>query len=139
MSAPLLDVEVYADQEEDVQALFAELAEDEESDELPPIIQDEVPEWDTWGRGGVTVPLLSQLSKAKNGLEDAQIAYCGAVAAHAEVKRVLELAAKYAALDEAEDALTEARCALEVARLEWDLTRYQVRVLEVAVPVEVAA
>lgn len=38
MSALWLDVEVYADREEDVRALFAELAEEDEgaSDELPP-------------------------------------------------------------------------------------------------------
>ena len=105
----------------------------------------------------MTAPLLSQLARAKNGLEDAQIALCGAVTAHAEAKRVLELAeavklcegvegkndqersaklrlelrSECAALAEAEDALTEARCAFEVARLEWDLARYQLRVLEV--------
>ncbi len=101
-------------------------------------------------------PLLSQLARAKNGLEDAQIALCGAVTAHAEAKRALELAEAVAlcagvegrndkeraaklrlelrgeceALAEAEDALTEARCSFEVARLEWDLARYSVRVLE---------
>ncbi len=110
-------------------------------------------------------PLLSQLTAAKNGLEDAQIALCGAVTAHAEAKRVLELgeavklcegvegrndkersaklrlelSAECAALAEAEDALTEVRCAFEVARLEWDLARYNVRVLEVAIPLGVAA
>lgn len=99
--------------------------------------------------------LLSQLSAAKNGLEDAQIAFCGALTAHAEAKRGLELAeaiklcegvegkneaqrdaklrlelsAEYTALAEAEDALTEARCALEVARLEWELARHQSRIL----------
>ena len=104
----------------------------------------------------MTAPLLSQLATAKNGLEDAQIAYCGAVTAHAEAKRILEraeaylicegvegknerersarlqleLTAGYSGLHEAEDALTEARCALEVARLEWDLARYQLRALE---------
>ncbi len=103
------------------------------------------------------MPLLSQLTAAKNGLEDAQISLCGAVTAHAEAKRALELAeavklcagiegrnekeraaklrlelrVECAALAEAEDALTEARCAFEVARLEWDLARYQLRVLEV--------
>ncbi len=108
------------------------------------------------GRGGVSAPLLSQLKAAKNGLEDAQITLCGAVTAHAEAKRGLELSkalklcegvdgkndkertaklrleltSEYAALAEAEDALTEARCAFEVARLEWDLARYQVRALE---------
>ena len=100
--------------------------------------------------------LLSQLTTAKNGLEDAQIALCGAVTAHAEAKRTLdlseavklcegvegrnekervaklrlELRVECAALAEAEDALTEARCSLEVARLEWDLARYQLRALE---------
>ena len=101
-------------------------------------------------------PLLSQLTQAKNGLEDAQITLCGAVTAHAEAKRTLELAealklsegvkgrnekeraanlrlalgADYILLARAEDALTEARCAYELARLEWDLCRYQVRTLE---------
>jgi hypothetical protein len=42
MSALLLDVEVYADREEELMALFAELAEEGGADEeLPPIIQDE--------------------------------------------------------------------------------------------------
>ncbi len=46
------DVEMYSDREEDLQKLFAELAaEDGADDELPPILQDEVPgdDWDTWG------------------------------------------------------------------------------------------
>ena len=56
MSALYLDVEVYADREEDVRALFAELAQEDGVDtdpsggtgeELPPIIQDEVP-CDDW-------------------------------------------------------------------------------------------
>ena len=101
----------------------------------------------------MTAPLLSQLIAAKNNLEDAQITLCGAVTAHAEAKRGLELSearmlyegvdgknekertaklrlelsAEYTALAEAEDALTEARCAFEVARLEWELVRYQLR------------
>ena len=104
----------------------------------------------------MSAPLLSQLTKAKNGLENAHITLCGAVTAHAEAKRALELAealklcegvegkneaqrdarmrlelsAEHTALAEAEDALTEARCAYEVARLEWDLARYQIRALE---------
>jgi hypothetical protein len=49
MSAPWLDVEVLADREEELQALFAELAEEGADDELPRIIQDEGLEWDTWG------------------------------------------------------------------------------------------
>lgn len=51
MSALWLDVEVLADQEEDLEALFAALhAEDEGADdELPPIIQDELPMQDFWG------------------------------------------------------------------------------------------
>ena len=45
-----LDIEFYADREEDLEALFAELAaEDGADDELPPIIQDEVPAQDFWG------------------------------------------------------------------------------------------
>ncbi len=112
----------------------------------------------------IASPLLSQLSAAKNGLEDAQIAYCGAVTAHAEAKRALELAesrktcdgvdgknerersaklrlelsTEYTALAEAEDALTEARCSLEVARLEWELARYKVRASETSM-VDMAA
>ena len=109
-------------------------------------------------------PLLSQLTAAKNSLEDAQITLCGAVTAHAEAKRGLELSealklcegvdgknerertaklrlelsSEYTALAEAEDALTEARCGYELARLEWDLARYSVRVLETQVFREVA-
>jgi hypothetical protein len=101
----------------------------------------------------MTAPLLSQLEHAKNGLEDAQIAHCGASAAYVEAKRTLELAeaprtlagidgknekeraaklrlelsSEYEALHEAEDALAEARCALDGARLEWDLARYSLR------------
>ena len=111
----------------------------------------------------MSAPLLSQLAKAKNGLEDAHITLCGSVTAHAEAKRALELAeavklcegvdgkndrertaklrlelsAETAALARAEDALTEARGAYEVARLEWDLARYSVRAL--SSPLEVAA
>ncbi len=43
-----LDVEIYGYREEELQALFAELAEEGADDELPPIIQDEGLEWDTW-------------------------------------------------------------------------------------------
>jgi hypothetical protein len=108
--------------------------------------------------------LLTQLEQAKNYLEDAQIAYSGAVVAHAEAKRVLELTeahklcagidgknerersaklrlelvAEYVALAHAEDTLTEARCELEVARLEWELVRYKLRALE-AQPLQIAA
>ena len=108
-------------------------------------------------------PLLSQFAQAKNALEDAQITLCGAVTAHAEAKRILEraeaylvcegvegknekersaklqleLTAGYSSLHEAEDALTEARCGYELARLEWDLARYSVRAL--STPLEVAA
>ncbi len=104
----------------------------------------------------MSATLLSQLRCAKNGLEDAQINLCGSVTAHAEAKRTLEhaealklcagvdgknerertaklrleLSAEYTALAEAEDALTEALCAYEGARLEWDLARYQMRALE---------
>lgn len=110
--------------------------------------------------------LLTQLQAAKNGLEDAQIAYCGAMTAHAEAKRVLEraeaylicggvegkneaqraaklkleLTASYHSLHETEDALAEARCALEVAKLEWELARYRLRALELnGCSLEVAA
>ena len=37
----------------------------------------------------MSAALLSQLTKAKNALEDAQITLCGAVTAHAEAKRIL--------------------------------------------------
>lgn len=106
------------------------------------------------------MPLLSQLKAAKNGLEDAQIALCGAVTAHADAKRRLEVAeagAVYAGVEGknekeraaklrlelsdfyidlhvSEDNLHEARCTYELARLEWDLARYSVRMLEVALP-----
>lgn len=109
-------------------------------------------------------PLLSKLAAAKNGLEDAHITLCGAVTAHAEAKRELELAEAYkfnngvdgknekeraailrlelapehTALHEAEDALAEARCAYEVARLEWDLVRYELRAAT-PYPLETAA
>ena len=89
-------------------------------------------------------PSSPQLQSANNGLENAQIAFCGSVTAHAEAKRGLELAeahklcegvegsnekeraaklrlelaSEYTDLAEAEDALTKARCGLEVARLE---------------------
>lgn len=51
MSALWLDVEVLADREEELKALFAELTEEDGAEhevpqgdeELPPIIQDEVP------------------------------------------------------------------------------------------------
>ena len=54
MSAPYpypVDIEVWADREADLEALFAALhAEDDGADdELPPIIQDGGLEWDTWG------------------------------------------------------------------------------------------
>ena len=41
------DIEMYSDREEDLQALYAELAA--EDDTLPDIIQDEVPDYDFWG------------------------------------------------------------------------------------------
>ena len=45
------DVEMYSDREEDLQALYAELAAEENGadDELPPIIRDELPDYDFWG------------------------------------------------------------------------------------------
>ena len=45
------DIEMYSDREEDLQALYAELAAEEDGadDELLPIIQDEVPDYDFWG------------------------------------------------------------------------------------------
>lgn len=51
MGSLWLDLEVLADREEELGRLFAELAAEDEGaeDNLPPIIQDELPEWDTWG------------------------------------------------------------------------------------------
>ncbi len=45
------DIEMYSDREEDLQALYAELAHEENraGDELPSIIQDEVPDYDFLG------------------------------------------------------------------------------------------
>lgn len=111
------------------------------------------------------VKVQVQLAEAKNGLEDAQIALCGAVTEHAETKRtlereeahlickgvegknerersatlLLELTGEYAALHAAEDALAEARCAYELAKLEWDLARYQLRAVEKDHLLEVAS
>lgn len=113
----------------------------------------------------MSAPLFTQFRAAKNALEDAHHTLYGAVTAHARAKRVLELAeavtlsvgvdgkneaqraanlrlelsAEHVALQDAEDALAEARCAYEVARLEWDLVRYQVRMLEATVPLEAVA
>ena len=47
-----VDLEMYSDREEDLQALYAELAAEDNDgadEELPPIIQDEVPTQDFWG------------------------------------------------------------------------------------------
>ena len=45
-----MDIEVYADREEDLEALFAELAaKDRADDELPPVLQDEGLGGDNWG------------------------------------------------------------------------------------------
>ncbi len=104
-------------------------------------------------------PLTSQLQAAAFSLNDAQVSYAGAVVGHAEAKRDLELArakllcgdtvngknaeqreaqlrltleTEHDALFAAEVALTEARCQLDCARLEWDTTRYTIRALEVA-------
>ncbi len=92
--------------------------------------------------------LLSQLERAKNGLEDAQIALCSAarltlkpsggssaetlklcegVKSRNERERAarlrLELATEYTAMAEAEDALTEDSCSLNVAGLVWGYSR----------------
>ena len=108
--------------------------------------------------GGVTAASLSCcLETAAGRLNDAKAHHLGAVVAHAEAKRALELAqarllidgvdgkneaqrnavmrlelvSQHDALATAEDALAEARCSLECAQLEWDLARYMVRTLEV--------
>ena len=91
-------------------------------------------------------PLLAELRQAKNALEDAQIAHCGAVTAFSEAKQALLVAeaqivcdglegknekernarlrlaleSEYVALAAAESALNEARCSVHVARLEWE-------------------
>ncbi len=107
----------------------------------------------------MAAPSLScRLETSAHSLNDAKCSHLGAVVAHAEAKRALELAqarllvdgvagankeqreavmrlelsALHDALAETEDALADARCSLECAQLEWDLTRYQVRALEVA-------
>ena len=100
-----------ADREADLEALFAELAqEDGAGDELPPIIQDEGTRRRV-GVGGVSAaPLtLSTRAAAKNGLEDAQIAYCGAVTAHAEAKRALRAELKLLKLCEGVEGRNETR------------------------------
>jgi hypothetical protein len=102
--------------------------------------------------------LTGQLETAALHLQDAQAEHAGAVVAQAEAKRALELArarlicaglegrneaqreaamrlelqAEHDALFSAETALTEARCQLDCARIEWDTTRYTIRALEVA-------
>ncbi len=109
----------------------------------------------------MAAPSLSlQLETAAGSLNDAKVQHLGAVVAHAEAKRALELAQArmlcdgvdgknaeqrnavirlelsplHDALAGAEDALAEARCSLECAQLEWDLARYTVRALEVGMP-----
>ena len=106
----------------------------------------------------IAAPSLSlELETAAHSLNDAKCSHLGAVVAHAEAKRALELAQArllvdgvdgkneaqraavmrleldelYTALAKAEDALADARCSLECAQLEWDLARYTVRALEV--------
>ena len=106
----------------------------------------------------IAAPSLSlQFETAAGSLNDAKVQHLGAVVAHSEAKRVLELAQArllcggvegkneaqrnavmrlelsnlHDALAEAEDALADARCSLECAHLEWDLARYTVRALEV--------
>ena len=107
----------------------------------------------------MAAPSLSlELETAAHNVIDTKAHYLGAVVAHAEARRALELAQArmlcdgvdgknteqrqavmrlelsplHDALAHAEDALAEARCSLECAQLEWDLARYQVRALEVA-------
>ncbi len=102
--------------------------------------------------------LCKELQDAAFNLNDAQVQYAGAVVGHSEAKRDLELArarllcngvdgknaeqreaiirltleAEHDALFAAETALTEARCQLDCARLEWDTIRYTIRAHEVA-------
>ncbi len=105
----------------------------------------------------MAAPSLSrELEVAAHCLIDAKAHFVGAVTAHAEARRALELAQArllvdgvegknteqraavmrleldelHAALAEAEDALAGARCGLECAQIEWDLARYTVRALE---------
>jgi exonuclease VII small subunit len=101
--------------------------------------------------------LKTQLETAALSLQDALAEHAGAVVAVAEAKRALELArarlicqgvegkneaqreacirlelhSLFEDLHEGEQTLTEARCSLERARLEWDLARYTLRALEV--------
>ena len=100
--------------------------------------------------------LIHTLETAAHGLNDAKVSHLGALAVYTEAKRALELAQarllldgvsgsnkeqreavmrlqlseEHDALAVAEDALAEARCALECAQLEWDLARYQIKALE---------
>ncbi len=102
--------------------------------------------------------LTGKLETAALSLQDEQANYAGAVVEVAEAKRALEIARArrltagidgrneaqrdamlrvelhglYDEVHEAEQTLTEARCALERARLEWDLARYTVRAWEVS-------
>lgn len=74
-------------------------------------------------------------AEAKRGLELAEAhSFCEGVEGKNEAQRTaklkLQLQAERIALAEAEDALTEARCALEVAKLEWELARYKAKVTE---------
>ena len=113
----------------------------------------------------IAAPSLSlQLETAAGHFNDAKVHHLGAVVAHAETKRALELAqarmlchgvegknteqrqavmrleldALHNALTTAEGALAEARCSLECAQLDWDLARYMVRALEATVPANAA-
>ena len=106
----------------------------------------------------MAAPSLSlELETAAHNLNDAKCSHLGAVVAHAEAKRALELAqAKllvdgvegknleqrnavmrlelsnlHGTLAEAEDALADARCSLECAQLGRDSVRYTIQALEV--------
>ena len=73
---------------------------------------------------------FNHLDRLKGQLEDAYIAYCGAVITLNEARRALRQgtgAAEQDALDAAEDAYIEAECTLNLCRLEWQLLEYKLR------------
>jgi hypothetical protein len=105
----------------------------------------------------ITLPhSLGRLEASALALQDAHADYAGAVVAHAEAKRALELArahrlvqgiegknaeqrdailrldlmAEHDSVFAADTALTEARCTLDCARLDWELARLTVSSLE---------
>ncbi len=78
---------------------------------------------------------LARVSDAKKDLETTRARLIaegvdGKNEAQREAKIRLELAAYYEQLHEAETDLVDARCSLDVARIEWDTVRYTIRAFE---------